>query len=1390
MKFFCIPIFTCKNQIDQLDFSCLGLETVPDEVLKAKRIEELCLNSNAIEQLPHAFFRLSKLRRLELNYNKLRTVPSEIGQFHDLIELDLSKNELSDLPEEIAGCSSLLILDVSTNILPGLPKSIVHLNTLTHLNVSDTSLTQLPNDIHLMTSLKFLDARECEIRYLPENIVELSNLQRLDLGFNTIIELPPNMGKLKNLRELDLEQNMIMNLPEDLLNCISLESLVLSSNSLNDLPEEIGRLENLNELNITQNEISRLPNSIGRIKNLKILKASNNNITELTPAISSADGLEEIELSHNQLRTIPSAIGNLKHLRFLYLSSNKLRDIPTTIGGCVTLGVLNLRNNEIEELPMEVGKLSRLKVLDIVDNNLTYLPYTLTVLKDSLTAIWLSVNQNTQLPKLNVTQDPFTRIKALTCYLLPQRSQSAQARREPNKSCVGGAKVHFDSNLPASEHSIEEEEEEEKKPIGDFQRYDTPHPKQHAPKHQKFLQAQRNSGDFTTIMAGEQKAMETNNDEAQVEMRPLRSVLKRRPVSTVSQTPEIIPTSPENNNLSPTVKTIVVKRGPHGLGWHVAGGIDSDPVTGSDRGIFISKVNPNGAAEEAGLKVGDKILTVNGKNLDNLTHNEAVKIIRESGNVVELVVERNEKDEEKELIFKHENPSCNGSMNSLNASTRALPPTIPQTPARKPSSTELIAVTIKRDVDGSPGFSIQGGIAAEPIRISSITPGGAADQTRKLRVGDRILSVNGQNVKFCRQDQVVTMLTGIENEIYLCVEREIKSAEKAKLTPSRSLPLICQEMSSNAIYELIASAYKRPEATTSSVSKSRSTTHLNFIDEKADTIDLLDIERDALASPKPKPRSISSQQQEALPTAPPKPPFGRLQLDDLQPRATSTPIPKPILVVERNEKDEEKELIFKHENPSCNGSMNSLNASTRALPPTIPQTPARKPSSTELIAVTIKRDVDGSPGFSIQGGIAAEPIRISSITPGGAADQTRKLRVGDRILSVNGQNVKFCRQDQVVTMLTGIENEIYLCVEREIKSAEKAKLTPSRSLPLICQEMSSNAIYELIASAYKRPEATTSSVSKSRSTTHLNFIDEKADTIDLLDIERDALSSPKPKPRSITSQQQEALPTAPPKPPLGRLQLDDLQPRATSTPIPKPIVVQSSSKIPLPAKIPPPVAPKPKVIPETLNFSSKIKKFEEEINAQQSASAAPTNKIRSVPPPPKKPLVSAQDLKSIKADEEARLAKILAQEESFDEDEIAEKLNAPRITEQPFEHLLNDSPVPLTRPASVRTKKAELRAERAAASEKCNLSFTSTTSSLDSSLQNGELDEASSTLSPLERRALELEKKREWRQARLKSIEAASKHADEVMNEIRQLSRLSNISEDLNSLQPSPIPTT
>lgn len=55
-----------------------------------------------------------------------------------------------------------------------------------------------------------------------------------------------------------------------------------------------------------------------------------------------------------------------------------------------------------------------------------------------------------------------------------------------------------------------------------------------------------------------------------------------------------------------------------------------------------------------------------------------------------------------------------------------------------------------------PGFNISGsGSSTDPIIISDLTLGGLADRCGKLRVGDRLLSVNGTNVKFATYDQVV-----------------------------------------------------------------------------------------------------------------------------------------------------------------------------------------------------------------------------------------------------------------------------------------------------------------------------------------------------------------------------------------------------------------------------------------------------------------------------------------------------------------------------------------------------------------------------------------------------------------------------------------------------------
>ncbi|KAJ8039981.1 Tax1-binding protein 3 [Holothuria leucospilota] len=78
---------------------------------------------------------------------------------------------------------------------------------------------------------------------------------------------------------------------------------------------------------------------------------------------------------------------------------------------------------------------------------------------------------------------------------------------------------------------------------------------------------------------------------------------------------------------------IEVHRSPSGgLGFSIAGGIDQDssknPFLRNDKGIFVSKIVQQGPAELAGLKIGDKLLSVNGYDLLLVTHDHAVKLLR------------------------------------------------------------------------------------------------------------------------------------------------------------------------------------------------------------------------------------------------------------------------------------------------------------------------------------------------------------------------------------------------------------------------------------------------------------------------------------------------------------------------------------------------------------------------------------------------------------------------------------------------------------------------------------------------------------------------------------------------------------------------------------------
>ncbi|XP_075043554.1 beta-2-syntrophin [Mixophyes fleayi] len=77
-------------------------------------------------------------------------------------------------------------------------------------------------------------------------------------------------------------------------------------------------------------------------------------------------------------------------------------------------------------------------------------------------------------------------------------------------------------------------------------------------------------------------------------------------------------------------------------------------------------------------------------------------------------------------------------------------------------------VRVVKQESGGLGISIKGGQENRmPILISKIFPGLAADQSRALRVGDAILSVNGSDLRTATHDQAVQVLKKAGKEVTL-----------------------------------------------------------------------------------------------------------------------------------------------------------------------------------------------------------------------------------------------------------------------------------------------------------------------------------------------------------------------------------------------------------------------------------------------------------------------------------------------------------------------------------------------------------------------------------------------------------------------------------------------
>lgn len=232
-------------------------------------------------------------------------------------------------------------------------------------------------------------------------------------------------------------------------------------------------------------------------------------------------------------------------------------------------------------------------------------------------------------------------------------------------------------------------------------------------------------------------------------------------------------------------------KGDKGLGFSIAGGIGNQHIPG-DNGIYVTKVMKDGAAQVDGrLVVGDKLVAVRNamgeKNLENVTHEEAVATLKATQDRVVLVVSKPENispqppisldqtlspqpRKQNGSVSALENHSLSYSQESRHSSSLALHGAItPRAVSQEDISREVRSVILNKGTSGL-GFNIVGGEDGEGIFISFILAGGPADLSGELRRGDQIISVNGINLKTATHEEAAAALKGTGQTVTVVVQ--------------------------------------------------------------------------------------------------------------------------------------------------------------------------------------------------------------------------------------------------------------------------------------------------------------------------------------------------------------------------------------------------------------------------------------------------------------------------------------------------------------------------------------------------------------------------------------------------------------------------------------------
>ncbi|CAG9769323.1 unnamed protein product [Ceutorhynchus assimilis] len=1066
------------------DFSSNPIARLPPAFSQLKSLTTLGLNDMSLTSLPTDFGHLVSLISLELRENLLKELPASFSQLVNLERLDLGDNEIDELPPHIGKLPALQELWLDHNQLQSLPPEIGQLHNLSCLDLSENRLEFLPEDIAGLESLTDLHLSQNVLETLPDGIGKLEKLTILKVDQNRLTSLNSNIGCCHNLQELILTENFLSELPLEIGKLVKLTNLNVDRNSLTSIPEEIGNLCELGVLSLRDNRLTLLPDTLGDCKRLHVLDVSGNRLPHLPYTLLQLR-LKAVWLSDNQAQPLltfqtdtDSDTGKTVLTCFL-LPQQEYQPTITSDGRLYRCDMnTGLSNGTLSRITAsgakddvsddwqehEASRTHSVKFSDPQDQENKETPFVRqntphprelkakahklfgkggshgqTSFEDSdnhpdgfVNAIPNEPEKNTPAFEAINTHIVHPEHPAVLRTATPPAILAANVKTEeyPTADVVGNGQ---EDSEPSQDEELDEDflrrrvgfvpsdgssdglsKEEAKQ--SKLHRRDTPHHLKN-----KRVTTPIDKDKVANIIAQAIKRKEDHcesSDRLSLSTNP-ESVGDRSSVS--SQAGDSV-----NNDPSVEVREekyeIRIERSNAGLGLSIAGGRGSTPFKGDDEGIFISRVTEGGPADLAGLKVADKVLKVNGNDVTDVSHYEAVEVLKASGQalVLEVIREVTRLIKSKPEISANK-PDITGSKPETYHVTP--PPPLPLIIDTVETKKVLVHTTLIRDSRGL-GFSIAGGKGSQPFKadsdaiyVSRITDGGVADRDGKLALGDRVISINGVDLNGASHQQAVNLLTGLERFVRLVVEREIPVDDPI---PQGASPSPGPQQSPR-IFGL-------PKPYTGLYSANSYMANRPFSAYR---------------------RSVESDVSKKSES--PEPLINKRTPENTPPTTTTTRI-NPVELpktngIDHNHTANHETAISTNATPvnyeAPKPAPRRLNSVSAEMPPSNAQKEQPQPSPTmtnnnhKKATPTSSIDSDeqdvilskaeGSLGFSIIGGSDhssipfgdKEPgIFISHMVPGGTAANSGKLRVGDRILKVNGEDItKFSHQDAVMALL-------------------------------------------------------------------------------------------------------------------------------------------------------------------------------------------------------------------------------------------------------------------------------------------------------------------------------------------------------------------------------------